>query len=332
VKPTVTHDWSYRGLQALILDNGLVRVVVLPELGGKIWELHDLVNARQHLWQHPRLPASRVPFGSTFDDVFHGGWDDLFPNDVPENLAGELYPDHGELWALAWDWTASGSADEVWIDLTVSTPISACTMVKRLTLRAGERALRITQTLSNESSRDLPYKWTQHLALSVDEPARIDLPALSVYVEDFGNLRAGEPGQTYTWPILVDADGTEHDMRRTLPQSSERAEFQYATALSDGWCALTHPDGTGIALAFDPDVFPSCWMFASYGGWRDLQVAILEPCTGYPVSVNDGVAAGTHRVLASGQQIETTMTAVLFDGLTEVTGVSRDGLVSGVSR
>ena len=38
----VSSEWSYRGLQALVLENERVRVVVLPELGGKIWQLTAL--------------------------------------------------------------------------------------------------------------------------------------------------------------------------------------------------------------------------------------------------------------------------------------------------
>ena len=113
------------------------------------------------------------------------------------------------------------------------------------------------------------------------------------------------------WPVVVDG-GAEHDMRPTLPADSGACEFYYVTGLDDGWCALTYADGSGVGLAFDRAMYPSCWVFASYGGWRDLQVAVLEPCTGYPVSVADGLAAGTHRVLRAGERIETSMTLAIF--------------------
>jgi hypothetical protein len=332
MKATVSAEWSYRGLPAVVLDNGLIRIVVLPTLGGKVWDLHDLRTGRQFLWHHPRIGAAPVSFGSTFDDVFHGGWDELFPNDLPETLAGEPYPDHGEVWALPWSWAIIDDGDEIGVDLSVRTPISACTLTKSLRIKDGEASLHIRQRLSNDSSRDLPFMWKQHLAVAVEGDARIDLPATSVYVEDFGAQRGPLTGTTYTWPHAVDASGESHDMRRTLPQSSGVAEFQYATELSDGWCAITHADGTGIALAFDREVFSSCWTFASYGGWRDLQVAILEPCTGYPVSVSDGVSAGTQRILPAGAVIETDLTAVVYSGLASVTSVSIDGGIAGEAR
>lgn len=325
---SVSTEWSYLGLQAVILDNGRVRVVVLPEIGGKIWEIHDLGRGRQLLWHNPRVRPSRVPFGSGYDDVFSGGWDELFPNDIPEELAGELYPDHGEAWSLSWTWGVHRAADIVAVHLEALTPISACTLRKTITLAGDDRHLRVEHVIENGSGHDLPYLWKQHVAVSVDEVARIDMPAQDVLIGDFGRPRAGAPGDSYAWPHLTDAAGT-HDMRLTLPPSSRRSEFQYATTLTAGWCAVTHGDGTGLALSFDPEVFRSCWTFASYGGWRNLQVAVLEPCTGFPVSVVDGAAAGTHQVLAAGSSVSTSLTAVLFEGLAGVSDVTGDGVVVG---
>jgi hypothetical protein len=104
-------------------------------------------------------------------------------------------------------------------------------------------------------------------------------------------------------------------MRVVLPQAAQVNEFQYAKDLREGWCALTNTrDGVGFALTFDRSVLSSCWLFASYGGWRDLYTLILEPCTGYPVSVNDGVSRGTHRILKAGETVECDVRAVIFEG------------------
>jgi hypothetical protein len=217
------------------------------------------------------------------------------------------------------------------VRLEVVTPVSACTVSKTITLASGDRHLRVEHLIDNGSGEDLPFLWKQHLAVAVDEVARIDLPAPEVLIGDFGRPRAGSPGDTYAWPELVDASGTTHDMRLTLPPASRCSELQYATELTAGWCAVTHADGTGLALSFDRDVFRSCWTFASYGGWRSLQVAVLEPCTGFPISVAEGAAAGTHQVLAAGTSLRTSLTAVLFDGLAGVSDVTADGRVTGTA-
>jgi len=38
----VSTDGAHGGLQALVLENELLRAVVLPELGGKLWQLTGL--------------------------------------------------------------------------------------------------------------------------------------------------------------------------------------------------------------------------------------------------------------------------------------------------
>jgi hypothetical protein len=313
----VTSDWSYRGLQALVLENERVRAVVLPELGGKIWQLTALRTGRDLLWHNPRLPARPLPFGSVYDDVFLGGWDELFPNDVPEELAGEPYPDHGELWASQWDWSIERAPGEARVILELRTPISACTIVKTLTLRAGAPSLSVRTRIANPTHQALPYLWKQHVAMPTHEPATIGLGATTMLVGDFGSPRAGRPGETYTWPLHRADDGTATDMSSTLPRESRVSEFQYATELAEGRCSLTYADGTGLELQFDRDVFRSCWLFASYGGWRDHEVVVLEPCTGYPVSVQEGLAAATHQVLEPGAHVETELTAIVHDGAKE---------------
>lgn len=326
----VSSDWAYRGLQALVLENEHLRVVVLPELGGKIWTVTSTRTNRQFLWHNERVHPRTVPFGASYDDSFFGGWDELFPNDVAEELAGEPYPDHGELWASPWDWTIEHDGpDRAAIRLTLRTPISGCRFEKTISLTTGTPHLRLDYRVTNTLPHELPFLWKQHLAVAVDEPARVDLGATAMYVEDFGTPRAGRAGTTYTWPTLVDDDGQATDMSTTLPNESGTSEFQYATQLSAGWCSVTYGDGTGIGLVFDKDVFRSCWLFASYGGWRGLQTLVLEPCTGYPVEVSTGARTGTHRTLAPGEVITTTLTAVVYDGMSAITAIHPDGQVEG---
>jgi hypothetical protein len=100
---TVSADWKYRELKTVILENERIRAVILPELGTKLWQITYKPAGRDLLWHHPRIPPRIVPLHSVYDDVFFGGWDELYPNDMPEPLGGEPLPDHGEIWALPWE-------------------------------------------------------------------------------------------------------------------------------------------------------------------------------------------------------------------------------------
>jgi hypothetical protein len=327
----VLTDWSYRGLETLILDNGVLRVVVLPEIGGKVWQITDLATGRDLIWHNDRLRPHSLPLGTSYDDNFVGGWDELFPNDEPEMIAGEPYPDHGELWTAPWRYEPQPADDgaPARVVLTATGAVSGCRFTKMLELAPRARHLVIRHVIENTANRSLPFLWKQHLPVALEGHERVDVPARKSYIEDFGTPRGGRTGVTYDWPHLRTDSGDVLDMRATLESESGVAEFQYLTELTAGWCAVTRADGTGVALAFDTDVFSSCWLFATYGGWRGLNTLVLEPCTGVPVSVSAGHQAGTHRELAPGERMESTMVAAAYDGMAEVTSVDLDGRIDG---
>jgi galactose mutarotase-like enzyme len=328
---SVTTEWKYRDLQTVIMENERLKVVILPELGAKIWELHYKPRSKQLLWQHPRIRPRLLPYHSVYDDTFFGGWDELFPNDIPEAINGETEPDHGEIWLLPWEVRIEkDTPEEATVCLRTDTAVASSRVEKRITLRAGESKLRFRHKITNTGGADLPFLWKLHAAMNIDEHCRIDMPAGRVSVQDFGPTRFGETGTEYDWPFYRDGSGEIYDMRTTLPSSAKVNEFQMAMEMKEGWCALTHTrERLGFGLAFDPAVLPSCWTFASYGGWRNLNTLILEPCTGYPLSVNEGAAAGTHQTLKAGASLETEIVAVVYEGLSEVASIDRDGRVTG---
>ena len=141
---------------------------------------------------------------------------------------------------------------------------------------------------------------------------------------------AGFSGEEFVWPMAPRADGTVRDMRQVPPATAQLADFYYGVELDAGWAAITQVDERiGFGLAFDPEILRTVWLFGTYGGWRGLHTAILEPCTGYPYRLDQAIAQGTCAHLAAGQQIETEVVAVIYEGLGAVEAISRDGQVSG---
>ncbi|HEB32168.1 MAG TPA: hypothetical protein ENI15_15065 [Spirochaetes bacterium] len=96
----VDMNWKYRGLQVLRMENEFLRFDVLPELGAKVFNFIYKPLDRNLLWHNPYIHPSRQSFGTCFDDVWSGGWDELIPNDLPFQLpSGEILADHGEVWS-----------------------------------------------------------------------------------------------------------------------------------------------------------------------------------------------------------------------------------------
>ncbi|TDD19504.1 DUF5107 domain-containing protein [Kribbella turkmenica] len=311
-RPRLSTEWSLAGQPAVILENTVTRVVVLPGLGGKVFSIVDKRVDRELLWRNDRVPLRPAAFGSSYDDQFIGGWDELYPTDVPEELVGEPLPDHGELWAVPWASSTGASADEVWLELRVRGAVTGTEVSKRLTLGTGAELV-TDYRITNRGRTDQPFLWKTHVAVALQPDTVVDMAATDVLVHEFGSPRARPADGHITWPWLS-ADGVRHDLR-TLPDATERgvSEFLLATALERGECGVRHPSaGTGLQLTWDRADLASCWLFASYGGgWRGLDVLVLEPCTGYPLSVGEGVEAGTHQVLAAGATKSWQLTARL---------------------
>ncbi len=297
----LSKEWSVAGLPCVVLENRHVRVVVVPQLGGKVLSLVDKASDLELLWRNDRVPLRPAAWGSGFDDQFVGGWDEMFPNDEPELLRGEPLPDHGELWILPWAARTGRGPGTVWVELEVNTPVSHATVRRRLTLGAGPRLV-AGYRVTNDGRADLPYLFKSHLAMALQADSAVDLAAEEVLVHPFGEPRARPAAGSTRWPWL-EADGVRHDLRRR-PDTSARgvSEFFLAPSMCRGYCAVSHPSaGSGLRLSWDKAALPSCWLFGSHGGgWRGLDVLVLEPCTGFPLSVAAGVAAGTHQVLAAG--------------------------------
>lgn len=57
----VSTDGSQGGLKALVLENEVLRAVVLPELGGKLWQLTGKRTGREFLWHNAQLQPGQVP-------------------------------------------------------------------------------------------------------------------------------------------------------------------------------------------------------------------------------------------------------------------------------
>lgn len=131
----------------------------------------------------------------------------------------------------------------------------------------------------------------------------------------------------FPWPHASFGDGWL-DLRQVPDVSSEAVHFFYGTEMAAGWCGITNrANRLAAALRFDRQVFKACWLFATHGGWRDLNVAVLEPATGYPFRIPSMIEAGQARSLAPGETLETTVFFSVQEGLTSIGGVAEDGQI-----
>ena len=166
----------HRGLRVVTLENELLRVQVLPEAGAKIWQITYLPLDTELLWNNPHIPPERHAIHAPYDDVWSGGWDELFPNDEEAVIHDKRYPDHGELWSAAWEAESFSFADRVAVTLRLQTPMSSVAVEKTIELRHGSAQLHFSHRFTNHGAAAFPFLWKLHPAMRVTPQHRIDMP------------------------------------------------------------------------------------------------------------------------------------------------------------
>ena len=62
-----------------------------------------------------------------------------------------------------------------------------------------------------------------------------------------------------------------------------------------------------LRMDYEQRSFPFVWFFLSYGGWRDVYTAVLEPCTNMPKDLAEAVRRSQSARLLPGAAFETTL-------------------------
>jgi hypothetical protein len=344
-------EFTYRGIDAVFLENDALRVMVLPGKGGDVLEFRDkrtdvdVLWQTHHNWQPPesRYVPSADP--TAWMDHYPGGWQLNLPlAGFTDDFGGVPYGIHGESALLPWDYRVRREDDRVSLVLWTELVRYPFEVERELTLEAGESRLRIDESVTNRGEVELDYIWQQHLTLGaplLDPAARLDVPAESGVVEAYGEDHANarlESGATFDWPHAPASTGETVDLRRIPGPERELHDVAYATDLAEGWYALTNPDlDLGFGFEFPVDPFECVWYWQPLGGderypyfGRNYNVG-LEPTTAYPSApVPDAPREnGTIDTIGPGETLEASFTAVTYGGLESVESID-DGAVEGV--
>jgi len=326
---SVDTRWNYCDLQVVRLENQLLRVDILPQLGAKIYSFIHQPSGRELLWHNPHLTPATVPFGAKFDDHWCGGWDELIPNDVPVAFPnGDSLPDHGEVWCQPSEWEVVEAGGEVAsVRFTSFGRVLPTRFEKLVTIRGGEPFIRLHYKFTNSGSQPLPFLWNIHPPMVVSQDTRLDVPAQTGFVDPWNSERF-EAGAQFEWPYASTRQGERVDLRLVAPSSASVADFFYLPDVRQGWYAVTDQAArVGFGLVFPLEVFPHLWLFRTFGGWRGLNTLILEASTGYPNDLRIAQSEGHCAVLAAGASFEAEVLAVAYEGVTGVQRIDSDGVV-----
>ena len=297
---------SHQGpFESIILGNGIVSAELIPGLGGRVWNLRDHAADKQWIWHNPNVPLRKCQPADAYDDNWSGGWEELFPNDAAGTFEGRDLPDHGEWWSSAWSWQAGREADDV-VEVTLrhQGPITRADCTKTYTLRRDSRTLDVRYSIRNTASTGMHFLFKQHLAVALAAGDRIDLPGGVVTAVDRDFSTRIDHSVTFRWPHSSPAV----DLSIAPPPEQRHREFVYVAELPEPWCGVTDAvTGASLRMHYSAAALPFVWLFMTYGGWRDLYTAVLEPCTNMPKDLNEALRTNRCAFLPAGDSFETAV-------------------------
>ena len=347
----ITDAWRFNGLQAVILENSLLRVVILPDKGSDIVEFRYKPADIDFLLQfpgglrNPHLDTPSAAIKNPFLDYFSGGWNDVLPNGGPNvNYKGAEIGQHGEASLMRWQYAIVEDKDQsvalkLWVRL-LRTPFL---IEKTLSLKADSAVLTIEERVTNEGGEPLHFMWGQHIAFGrpfLDEGAVIDAPDCRFIAHDAMDgyePRRFQPGVEANWSMIPTPDGKTDDASIVPPFGDTRVqEMAYLAELSDGWYAITNQKRqVGFGLRFDHTLFRYIWYWQQLGNvaqgypwWGRLHTTALEPWTSYPTNgLTEAIENGTAYLLQAGEHIETSLLAIAYESKNRVTHITTNGEV-----
>ena len=95
----------YKGIEAIKLENDVLKIIVIPSMGGKVASIYRkdkkfelLFQSKEEIYRKPKVYDEFCKYDAS-------GFDDAFPTiDEGNVIIGDktvLYPDHGEIWAAS---------------------------------------------------------------------------------------------------------------------------------------------------------------------------------------------------------------------------------------
>jgi hypothetical protein len=347
----ISDAWTVDGMRTVILENELLRVVVVADKGTDITEFRYKPRDLDYLLFTPnglRNPAKGVlssPTDGPFLDYYSGGWNDILPNGGPASTyKGAEFGQHGEVSLIPWEYAIQeDTEEEVAVKFWVRPYRTPFFVEKVMRMQKGQAILTIEERVTNEAGEDMHLMWGQHIALGrpfLDAGAVIDVPAKRLLVNPpMPNYepRLYTPGAEFPWPKATGPDGLPVDASQIPAFGSKLAqEMAYILELTDGWYAVTNQqEGLGFGVRFDHELYRYIWYWQQLGNagggypwWSRLHTVALEPWTGYPTGgLAEAIANNTAVLLTPGQTIKTTLRAIAYTGSGHVSSISPEGIV-----
>ena len=273
--------------ELLVMENDYLIVTVLPELGGRVYQLIDKATGQNHLYQNPVIKPTHWGPPEQGWWLAVGGIEWCLPVD-----------EHGYEWGIPWAWTTITSSAGVTV--TVSDTGATDRLRARIDLfLPAERAyLAVTTHIENPTAAPIDYKFWNNAMLApgnTNKPAaglEFIFNATEMSVHSTGDARLPgvwpieptAPDYRFTWPVYNGVDYSRlGNWREWL------GFFEYPQAAADFVGLYNHENQAGVARVFPADVARGTKGFA-YGWAAAIDWRIWTDDGSAGIELHGGVA------------------------------------------
>ncbi|CAN5402879.1 hypothetical protein BH10CHL1_BH10CHL1_04810 [soil metagenome] len=193
---------AMRTYKLLILENRYLKVTILPELGGRIWQVIHKPSGKPMFYQNAVVKPTHWGSPNQLGWLALGGleWD------LPVS-------EHGYDWGSAWNYTTAQPSDQL-ATVTLSTPQDGRYLNASITvsLRAGAASFEFEPTITNVSDHALNFSYWQDAVLAPGSGKKLNaqlhlvLPNDKMTIHSTFDPTLPQPGQPFTWPIYQGRD------------------------------------------------------------------------------------------------------------------------------
>lgn len=343
------HDIEYCGFRSLIIENELLRLLIMYEKGTDIVEFTYKPKDVDFMWRSPAVVGASKknqitkenPAGA-FLDEYEGGWQELLPNiNNPTNYKGSSLGLHGEACFREWDYRViEDSVEEVKIMFSVRLNRAPFFVKKTVSLKSYNPAVLISEEILNEGDEEFKFTWGHHPAIGIpflSDKCLISLPEGTIgrtYDKDFSGNSILPLDIEFKWPFLKNKNGADIDLSKVMSPDLKTAFCVSFEKMKEGWYGITNPGiGIGFGMKWDISIFKYLWMWAVYRGFynfpfygRTYNIA-LEPWSAIPDNLDDVIKAGRELTLQPKEKINTDITAIVYESESEIKGFTKDNKI-----
>lgn len=269
-----------RTFNLIILENDYLKLSLMPELGGRIYQAIFKPTGNNMFYQNPVLKPS--PWGPPE----MGWW--LAAGGMEWGLPVE---EHGYEWGIPWNYQITDLPDGVMVELWDSTAPDRLRAKVAVTLPDDAAFFQVAPTLENPTATPIDYKFWLNAMLApgaangVSPNLRIIMPTNEVTVHSTGDRRLPGPWTAAGWPVHNGVDWSRLGNWREW-----YGFFQRPAAAGDFQAIYDEGYDEGVVRTYDSRVAQGAKFFAFGSGPNALSPDLYTDDNSSYVEIHGGAA------------------------------------------